>query len=96
MRDADALDWMWYLWIGMKSPASGRLVKTFERAYIDDPASWVEPMDPYFELTRDERACDAIMAEFGLAPGEGTSSTATRRSMPPRASSPSARTAACW
>lgn len=70
-RDADALDWMWYLWIGMKSPASGRLVKTFERAYIDDPASWVEPMDPYFELTRDERACDAIMAEFGLAPGEG-------------------------
>ncbi|UEA45564.1 fructose-bisphosphatase class III [Collinsella stercoris] len=71
MRDAAALDWMWYLWIGMKSPASGRLVKTFERAYIDDPASWVEPMDPYFELTRDERACDAIMAEFGLAPGEG-------------------------
>ena len=71
MRDVDALDWMWYLWIGMKSPASGRLVKTFERAYIDDPASWVEPMDPYFELTRDERACDAIMAEFGLAPGEG-------------------------
>ncbi len=70
-RDADALDWMWYLWIGMKSPASGRLVKTFERAYIDDPASWVEPMDPYFELTRDERVCDAIMAEFGLAPGEG-------------------------
>lgn len=70
-RDADALDWMWYLWIGMKSPASGRLVKTFERAYIDDPASWVEPMDPYFELTRDERTCDAIMTEFGLAPGEG-------------------------
>ena len=70
-RDADALDWMWYLWIGMKSPASGRLVKTFERAYIDDPATWAEPMDPYFELTRDERACDAIMTEFGMAPGEG-------------------------
>lgn len=70
-RDADALDWMWYLWIGMKSPASGRLVKTFERAYIDDPKCWDEPMDPYFELTRDERACDAILREFGVQPGEG-------------------------
>lgn len=70
-RDADALDWIWYLWIGMKSPASGRLVKTFERSYIDDPACWVEPMDPYFKLTHDERTCDTIMTEFGLAPGEG-------------------------
>ena len=70
-RDQDALDWMWYLWIGMKSPASGRLVKTFERTYVDDPACWVEPMDPYFELTRDEGTCDAIMAEFGLTPGVG-------------------------
>lgn len=70
-HDQDALDWMWYLWIGMKSPASGRLVKTFERTYIDDPSCWQEPMDPYFELTRDEGACDAIMAEFGLASGTG-------------------------
>lgn len=31
--DRDALDWMWYLWIGFNSPASGRLVRTFERAY---------------------------------------------------------------
>lgn len=30
--DRDALDWMWYLWIGFNSPASGRLVRTFERA----------------------------------------------------------------
>lgn len=69
--DQDALDWMWYLWIGMKSPASGRLVKTFERSYIDDPECWREPMDPYFDLTADERICDAIMCEFGLTSGEG-------------------------
>ena len=56
-----------------ESPASGRLVKTFERTYIDDPSCWQEPMDPYFELTRDEGACDAIMAEFGLIPERDTS-----------------------
>ena len=70
-RNEDSLDWMWYLWIGMKSPASGRLVKTFERSYIDDPDCWVEPMDPYFELTKDETMCDAIMAEFGVSAGSG-------------------------
>lgn len=69
--DAEALDWMWYLWIGMKSPASGRHVKTFERSYIDDPATWVEPMDPYFTLTNDPAICDAILSEFGVMSGDG-------------------------
>ncbi len=70
-RDRDALDWMWYLWIGFKSPVSGRLVKTFERSYIEDSFTWEEPMDPYFTLTRDIPACDAIMREFRLMPGTG-------------------------
>ncbi len=70
-RDRDALDWMWYLWIGFKSPVSGRLVKTFERSYIEDSSTWEEPMDPYFTLTRDIPACDAIMREFRLMPGTG-------------------------
>ena len=70
-RERDALDWMWYLWIGFKSPMSGRLVKTFERSYIEDRSSWEEPMDPYFTLTREIPACDAIMREFRLLPGTG-------------------------
>ncbi len=70
-RSRDALDWMWYLWIGFKSPVSGRLVKTFERSYIEDKSTWEEPMDPYFTLTRDIPACDAIMREFRLMPGTG-------------------------
>lgn len=69
--DEEALDWMWYLWIGMKSPASGRHVKTFERSYIDDPACWTEPMDPYFSLTNDPDVCDEIMREFGGVAGMG-------------------------
>lgn len=70
-REQEALDWMWYLWVGHKSPASGRLVKTFERSYIADESTWAEPMDPYFELTREVPACDAIMREFGIVPGSG-------------------------
>ncbi|MBS7158416.1 MAG: fructose-1,6-bisphosphatase [Collinsella sp.] len=70
-RNQEALDWMWYMWIGFKSPISGRVVKTFERSYIDDRSTWEEPMDPYFELTHDIYACDAIMREFGLMPGYG-------------------------
>lgn len=69
--DEESLDWMWYLWIGMKSPASGRHVKTFERSYIEDKTSWAEPMDPYFSLTNDPTVCDAIMREFGGVPGMG-------------------------
>ena len=66
--DRDALDWMWYLWIGFNSPASGRLVRTFERAYIADKSTWVEPMDPYYTLTTSSSVCDDIMREFGVAP----------------------------
>ena len=66
--DRNALDWMWYLWIGFNSPASGRLVRTFERAYIADKSTWVEPMDPYYTLTTSPSVCDDIMHEFGVVP----------------------------
>ena len=69
--ERDALDWMWYLWIGFKSPASGRLVKTFERSYIEDKSTWTEPMDPYFTLTKEAGPCDAVMREFGVRPDGG-------------------------
>ena len=98
--DRDALDWMWYLWIGFNSPASGRVVRTFERAYIADKSTWVEPMDPYYTLTTSSSVCDDIMREFGVVPmlarRRATSSTAIPRSKPPRASSPSAPTVSCW
>lgn len=70
-RDRSALDWLWYLWIGFRSPASGRYVKTFERSYIEDKSTWEEPMDPYFTLTREPSACDTVMREFGVAPESG-------------------------
>ena len=70
-HDEAALDWMWYLWCGTKAPTSGRIMKTFERSYIDDPDAWPEPMDPYFTLTKEEPACNAVLREFGVNPANG-------------------------
>lgn len=66
-RDQLALDWMWYAWCGRRSPLSGREMKTFERAYVADPAAWKEPQDPYFDLTRDSTIAARVLAEFGLS-----------------------------
>ncbi len=67
-RDENALDWVWYLWCGRRSPFSGRVVKTFERSYIEDKATWKEPIDAYFELAKRPETCDAILREFHLHP----------------------------
>ena len=60
------LDFMWYLWCGKKSPLSGRNVKTFERSFIEDKASWVEETNPYYKHYYNERTCNMILREFGL------------------------------
>ena len=64
--DDESLDWMWYLWCGYNSPFAGRVVKTFERAFIPDKTAWTEPQDPYFTFNEDPDACDRVLAEFGL------------------------------
>lgn len=62
----DDLDWMWYLWCGKRSTLSGRVIKTFERTFLDDEVTWVEPEDPYFTLTAEPNVCNVILREFGL------------------------------
>ncbi len=64
--DQPALDWMWYLWCGRHSPLSGRVVKTFERTFVADRATWEEPEDPYYRLTNSPEVCERVLAEFGL------------------------------
>ncbi len=64
--DQLALDWMWYLWCGSHSPLAGRLMKTFERAYVADSSAWDEPQDPYFDLSRNPQVAARVLAEFGL------------------------------
>lgn len=60
------LDFMWYLWGGPKSPMCGRVVKTFERSYIDDKAAWKEPQDPYYDYLDSENTSRMILRDFGL------------------------------
>ena len=72
VRDRWSLDWMGYLWCGRQSTFAGRVVKTFERTYIEDKATWAEPEDPYYALTKsDPEPCERVLSEFGLAGGEG-------------------------
>ena len=60
------LDFMWYLWCGSNSPLSGRVVKTFERTFIDDKSTWEEPNNPYYEYQNSEPVCRMLLREFGL------------------------------
>lgn len=71
-RSQADLDWMGYLWCGWQSTFAGRVVKTFERTYIEDKSTWVEPEDPYYALTRDgAAAAQAVLCEFGVDPACG-------------------------
>ncbi len=60
------VDFMWYLWGGPKSPVCGRVVKTFERCYIDDKEVWKEPQDAYYAYMDNEATCRMVLRDFGL------------------------------
>ncbi len=63
----DAIDFMWYLWTGTKSPLFGKSkMATFERYFIDDKKLREEIYNPYYRLSQKEEICDMIFAEFGL------------------------------
>lgn len=61
-------DILWYLWCGPKSPSYGRSkMATFERLFIEDPATHEEKKDPYYRyIENDEDVAISILKEFGL------------------------------
>jgi fructose-1,6-bisphosphatase-3 len=60
-------DFLWFLWCGKNSPLCAReKITTFERLYIEDSATWVEPKNYYYNSWNDERVADKILAEFSL------------------------------
>lgn len=62
-----AVDFMWYLWCGSKSPLFGKnKITTFEQYYMDAEELKKEELNPYYTLSRREDICDKILAEFGL------------------------------
>lgn len=60
------IDLMYYFWCGRYSPFSGREFKTFERMFIEDTDTWIEPSDAYYKYCNDEKICDMILEEFYL------------------------------
>lgn len=64
----EAIDFMWYLWCGAKSPVFGKgKMTTFEHYFIESSAAHKEPMNPYYKLSVKEEYCDKILEEFGLS-----------------------------
>ncbi len=63
----DALDFMYYLWCGRRSPLFGReKMTTFERYFVADRKTWEEVKNPYYTLVEDYDIAAAILREFGL------------------------------
>lgn len=66
-KNKDAIDFMWYLWCGPKSPLFGKdKATTFERYFIIDKEIHTEEKNPYFSLVEKEEICNKILKEFGL------------------------------
>lgn len=66
-NNKDAVDFMWYLWCGPKSPLFGKAkAATFERYFVEEKETHKEEKNPYFALIENEEICDEILKEFGL------------------------------
>ncbi|WP_346356038.1 fructose-1,6-bisphosphatase [Azotosporobacter soli] len=66
------LDAMWYLWSGAQSPLFGKeKMTTFERYFLEDPATHLEERNPYYTFRDKEAAVNRILKEFGLSPTTG-------------------------
>jgi fructose-1,6-bisphosphatase-3 len=65
-KESNAIDFMFYLWCGINSPLSGRVLKTFERFFINDEKTWEEQRNPYYYFYNQEKYCLKILKEFHM------------------------------
>lgn len=70
-HDPDAVDFMWYLATGERSPVCGRQLRTFERMFLVDPLGFPEKPDPYYRHCETQAGCAKVLREFGLSESEG-------------------------
>lgn len=64
-----AMDMMWYLWAGPKSPLFGKdKMTTFERYFIKDVALHAESKGNYYKYRNDPATAYKILQNFGLDP----------------------------
>ncbi len=61
-------DILWFIWENKNSPVFGKdKMTTFERYFVAEKATHVEPKNPYYRLLEKEEVVNAILAEFGLS-----------------------------
>lgn len=71
-ENEEAVDLMWYLWCGPKSPLFGKdKAATFERYLLDEKEVHKENKNPYYKFIDDEKFCDKILEHFGADINEG-------------------------
>lgn len=64
-ENQEAVDFMWYLWCGPKSPLFGKeKAATFERYFIDDKETHKENKNSYYTLINKEEICNKILENF--------------------------------
>lgn len=64
----DAIDFIWYLWCGPKSPMFGKSkMATFENNFVGDKGLGKEILNPYYELIDKEEVATRILETFDLA-----------------------------
>ena len=60
-------DILWFLWCGKDSPLCARKkIATFERQYISDESTWVEPKNTYYDSWNNKKIAEKILKEFGI------------------------------
>ena len=60
-------DILWFLWCRKDSPLCARKkIATFERQYISDESTWVEPKNTYYDSWNNKKIAEKILKEFGI------------------------------
>ena len=68
----EAIDFMWYLWCGPKSPLFGKeKTATFERYFLNEKETHNERKNPYFNLINNVETCNKILKDFETDVEEG-------------------------
>ncbi len=63
-----ARDFFWYLWCGPDSPLFDKSrMTTFERYFLEEPATHHEEKGAYYQLREDPAVCTRILDSFGVS-----------------------------
>lgn len=71
-RDGYAVNFLWYLWCGAKSPLYGKdKMAFFERYFIDDNVLHMENYNSYYRFSEREDVCRKILRMFSISENSG-------------------------